>query len=346
MCSQEVLGVPRLAIGLSLPNRGILFGAITVEEMLAMSEFADASEAFDSVWVGDSLFAKPRVEAVATLCAIASRTRRVKLGTACLASFPLREPRLFACQWASLDVLSGGRSLLCVCMGASGGSGMGEARREVEIMAFDPRERVGRFEEGIEVVRKLWEGDDVDHHGPFYSFEGASLRPKPVQKPCPIWIANNPPPEKPDLEARAYRRVARLADGWMTDGGPTPAEFGRRWEIVRRFLLEEGKSPEAFYASYHMMINIDDDPERGWREGVEFLTRYYGPMDEAFLRVWLAAGPPREVARRIQEYIDHGCSLPILRFAAWSGMAQLRRGLDEVLPLLRPDPTGGRRRLP
>lgn len=300
-----------------------------------MSEVADLSGAFDSVWVGDSLFAKPRLEAVTTLSAIATRTRRVKLGTACLASFPLRDPRLFALQWASLDVISGGRSLLCVCMGASGGSGMGEARREVAVMAFEPKERVGRFEEGIEVVRALWGQSDTTHRGRFFSFEGASLQPKPVQVPCPIWIANNPSPDSPDIETRAYRRVARLADGWMTDGGPTPAEFGRRWSLVRRFVTEEGKDAENFHAAYHMMINMNDDPKRAWDDGVEFLTRYYGPMDEGFLRIWLAAGPPRAVAERIQAYVDHGCTLPILRFAAWNGMAQLRRCLDEVLPWLR-----------
>ena len=71
-------------------------------------------------------------------------------------------------------------------------------------------------------MRKLWEGDNVSHHGQFFSFDHASLEPKPVQKPCSIWIANNPSPDKPDIEARAYRRVARLADGWMTDGGRRP----------------------------------------------------------------------------------------------------------------------------
>jgi hypothetical protein len=58
-------------------------------------------------------------------------------------------------------------------------------------------------------------------------------------------------------------------------------------------------------------------------------------MDEGFLRVWLAAGPPEEVARRIQEYIDAGCTVPILRFAGTDGMAQLERCLEEVLPRLR-----------
>lgn len=326
--------MPPLTFGLSLPNRGILFGAIAVDELLGMSEVADQSGAFDSIWVGDSLFAKPRLEAVTTLTAIAARTARVKLGTACLASFPLRDPRLLALQWASLDVISGGRSLLCVCLGASGGSGMGEARAEVDIMAFDPKERVGRFEEGIEILRRLWSGDRVSHRGRFYTFTDATLDPKPLQRPCPIWIANNPPPEKPELERRAYQRVARLADGWMTDGGPTPAEFGRRWGLVRQFVAQTGRDPERFHASYHMMVNLNDDARRAWDSGVAFLTRYYGPMDEGFLRVWLAAGPPEEVARRIQEYIDHGCTLPILRFTGNDGMAQLERCLSEVLPRL------------
>lgn len=327
--------MPALSLGLSLPNRGVLFGAISVEEMLQMCEVADRSGMFESVWVGDSLFAKPRLEAVAVLSAIASRTKRVKLGTACMASFPLRDPRLLALQWASLDVLSGGRSLLCVCMGASGGWGMGAAGTEVQIMGFNPKERVGRFVEGIEILRELWEGDNVAHHGRFFSFEHATLEPKPVQRPCPIWIANNPPAAKPDIERRAYQRVARLADGWMTDGGPTPVEFGRRWGMVRRFVEEEGRDPTAFHAAYHMMININDDAQQAWNEGAGFLTRYYGAMNEAFLRVWLAAGPAGEVARRIQEYIDNGCTLPILRFAATDGMAQLNRCLENVLPRLR-----------
>src|SRR3990172_4988697 len=98
-----------MGIGLSLPNRGVLFGAISVEEILDLAGIADREQAFDSVWVGDSLIAKPRLEAIALLSAIAARTRRVALGTACMASFVYRHPVLFAIQWASLDVISGGR---------------------------------------------------------------------------------------------------------------------------------------------------------------------------------------------------------------------------------------------
>lgn len=324
-----------MGLGLSLPNRGVLFGAISVEEILSLSEIADRSGVFDSIWVGDSLLAKPRLEAVALLSAIAARTRRVKLGTACMASFVYRHPIVFALQWASLDVISAGRALFCACMGASGGMGMGAAASEVRAMAFRPAERVGRFEEGIDIVRKLWNAAPVSHRGTYYQFEDLVLEPRPLQQPMPIWIANDPNLKRPELARRQCARVAALADGWMTDGGPTPVEFAARWALLSQCLVDAGRDPRVFPTSYHMMININNDAHRAWDDGVRFLTEYYGSIDEAFLRVWLAAGPAETVADRIQAYVDAGCRVPILRFAAWDGPTQIRRFLEEVHPRLR-----------
>ncbi|HZR41613.1 MAG TPA: LLM class flavin-dependent oxidoreductase, partial [Ktedonobacteraceae bacterium] len=88
--------------GLTLPNRGVVTGATTVEEMLALAEKAEET-GWDSVWVGDSIFAKPRLDALVLLGALAARTKRVKLGPACFASTPLRDALLLAYQWISLD---------------------------------------------------------------------------------------------------------------------------------------------------------------------------------------------------------------------------------------------------
>src|SRR4051812_45513242 len=108
--------------GLTLANRGVTFGATTPEQMLDMARIAEESGAFRSVWVGDSLLGNPRLESVTLLAAIAARTGRVRIGTACMASFPLRDPVLLACQWASLDMISGGRTVLVVCTGNIGKS--------------------------------------------------------------------------------------------------------------------------------------------------------------------------------------------------------------------------------
>jgi len=120
----EPNGKRPLRFGLSLPNRAVLFG-MPAALLLETAEQADASGAFDSVWVGDNFLSKPRLEAIVTLSALAARTRTLKLGTICLASFPLRHPLLLALQWASLDVLSGGRTILTVCNG--GAARMGPA---------------------------------------------------------------------------------------------------------------------------------------------------------------------------------------------------------------------------
>src|SRR3989442_10436317 len=94
-------------LGLSLPNRGVLFGATRAGELVRLAEQAEASGAFGSVWVGDSLLAKPRLEAIALLAGIATRTTRVTLGTICMASMTLRDPILLAIQWASRSARRG-----------------------------------------------------------------------------------------------------------------------------------------------------------------------------------------------------------------------------------------------
>src|SRR5262245_46038827 len=102
--------------GISLPNRAVLFG-LPAHVLLEMAERAETSGFFDSVWVGDNLLSKPRLESVVTLAALAARTRRLKLGEVCFASFTLRHPLVVAIQWASLDVISAGRTILAVCIG-------------------------------------------------------------------------------------------------------------------------------------------------------------------------------------------------------------------------------------
>ena len=78
---------------------------------------ADREEVWDSVWVGDSIFAKPRLDALVAFGALAACTERVGLGVGCMASMPLRDALLLAYQWLSFDFLSGGRSIFVACQG-------------------------------------------------------------------------------------------------------------------------------------------------------------------------------------------------------------------------------------
>ena len=318
--------------GLSLPNRGVLFGATSVDELLALSEQAEASGAFESIWVGDSLFAKPRLESLVLLGAIAARTRRVRLGTCCLSTFPLRDPIFLAAQWAALDQVSHGRMVLGACIGGS----LPREKAEAEFAAFGVKlaDRAPRLEEGMTILRRLWTEDHVTHEGRFWQFRDLTLEPKPVQKPCPIWIATNPKPEltKAHVMDRAIRRVGLIGDGWMTDNTPV-ARFQERWTYIKQTARESGRPTGAMEAALHLMVNINDDRAAAFEESVKFLHTYYSPaMTREYIDSWLAYGPPATVVEKIRAYVDAGCTTPILRFASWEQQGQLARALADVMP--------------
>lgn len=323
-------------LGLSLPNRGVLFGATSVEEMLALTERADDGGWFDSVWVGDGLVAKARLEAVVSLSAIAARTRNVKLGVCCLATFALRQPVLFAVQWASLDVVSQGRALLAVCLGAPTARSGGNFLSELSAMGVQREERIGRFEENIEILRAVWSGPAA-FDGRFTSFPQIDLLPRPVQDPCPIWIASNPNPTvlSPERYQAAIDRVGRLADGWQSTV-VAPDEFGRMWDEVRASAQGFGRDASRMTSSVHLMVNLADDVAGARAEAKKFLDTYYSmDVDDATMDRWGAYGPPEVVFERIAQYVKQGLDVPIIRFASYDQTAQLDRAESALLPELR-----------
>ena len=321
--------------GLSLPNRAVLFG-VPPELLLETAEQAEASGLFDSVWVGDNFLSKPRLEAIVTLSALAARTRTLRLGTICLASFPLRHPLLLAIQWASLDLLSGGRTILAVCIGGSAQQGPLFAS-ELAASGVKSNERAGRLEEGIELLRRFWGADPVSHEGRFYRFEAVEALPKPAQTRIPIVIAVNPSVgADPVVQERAFRRVARLADGWQTDGTP-PDLFRERWQRIQEYAAEYGRADQVTDSSLHLMVNINDDANAARDEAVEFLDKYYGAghVSPEKLESWLAFGSPAAVVDKIAAFVEAGCTTPVLRFVSPDQRGQLERCITEVLPALQ-----------
>src|SRR5438552_16433268 len=105
-----------MEFGRNLTNREPLITSdYTLPDLLDLAELAE-QRGFGSVWVGDSLFSKPRFEPLSLLSAISQRTSRVRLGTACLVT-STRNPLYLALEWATLDVISGGRTILGACKG-------------------------------------------------------------------------------------------------------------------------------------------------------------------------------------------------------------------------------------
>jgi alkanesulfonate monooxygenase SsuD/methylene tetrahydromethanopterin reductase-like flavin-dependent oxidoreductase (luciferase family) len=334
----------RVRFGLSVPNRGVVIGAGNPKDLVAMCEAADASELFDAVFTGDNLISKPRIDAIVFLSLVAGRTRRVTLGTACLASFVFRHPIVLANQWAALDLLSDGRTLLVACIGGGPDTRRGPpspsgAKWETEFaaMGVPVSERVGRMVEGIGILRALWTGEAVTHHGRFYRFDDVRIHVTPVQQPCPIAIASNPRPPHADAATidRALRRVGEIGDGWQVEMS-TPEEFGERWARIRAYARAAGRSPLPDASMIHFYVNVQDRSQAAFDEARRFYEAYHrGTFPEDYLRWRLVTGTPTEVTERLAGFLDAGCTLPILRFASWDPMGQMRRAMTTVLPALR-----------
>ena len=197
----------KINFGVLLPTReAIMAGRADPSALFQIAERAEAL-GFHSVWVGDSLTARPRIDALTTLAAIGARTQRVRLGTAIFLA-ALRNPILLAYQLASLDWMTGGRVDLGVGYGRPKEPA---AEHEFEILGLDPSARMKMSEELVQVMRRLWRENDVTHAGKFSRFDHVTLEPKPTQAGgVPIWLASNA--VEPGL-----KRVARLADGWINN---------------------------------------------------------------------------------------------------------------------------------
>ncbi len=316
--------------GLSLPNRGVLFGLTSVDGLMEAACLAEQSGVFESVWFGDSLIHKPRLESIVMLGAMAARTQKVRLGVMCLASFPLRHPVLLAIQWATLDQISNGRTVLGVCIGGG---------YEPELRAFGVKreERIARLTEGIDLLRKLWGEEEVKHRGRFYNLEGYRIQPKPVQNPCPVWIAVNPDRKMVGDAgiARAMKRVATLADGYITMA-IAPDEFRRFWDLIQATAAEKGRDLTLFETSIHGMVNINDNKRAAYEESKFYFSHYYarGYPTEEMIKLWLAHGPPEDCASLIRSWIDMGITTPVLRFTSRDQLGQIQRFVEDVLPLI------------
>ena len=317
----------RPRIGVLLPTRGVLLGKEDppdVERVLVLAERAEKAGC-GAVWVGDSLTAKPRLEPLSTLAAVAARTHRIRLGTAVLLA-ALRHPVLLAQTAATVDLLSSGR--LALGMGVGGAFTPGQ-RLEWRVAGVDQRKRARRLEEMIEILRHLWRGERVTYSGEHFLLEDVSLGFRPYQRHgIPIFLAchsgNGRDPQ--------YRRAARLADG-MISITDSPEEFGRVRERVLREVQALGADPRRFPAVYYMTVNLNWNDETARQEATAWITRYYGA--NYWEGRWGPYGMPEAVAERIRQYANAGAQEVIVRFASDDQLGQMDLLAREVLPALK-----------
>ena len=230
------------------------------ENILRMARFAE-DHGFDSIWVSDHVIT-PRglrskypynatgeyrvppewdfMEPLTTLAVVAGTTEQVQLGTTVLV-LPMRNPVVHAKIVSTIHALSNGRMIL--------GVGAGWKREEFEALGADFDNRGKVFDEYLQIVRGLWEEEDLRFQGDTYSGSGLGFNPRPQPGSLPIWIGGH--------HRAALRRVATWGDGWHAVGVALD-EIPQKWQHIKEMSVKNGRDPEKLELSVRTGFRAGD----------------------------------------------------------------------------------------
>jgi alkanesulfonate monooxygenase SsuD/methylene tetrahydromethanopterin reductase-like flavin-dependent oxidoreductase (luciferase family) len=289
-------------IGYLLPTREqIMAGEPDAAPLLELAGRA-ADAGFDSIWVGDSLLARPRHEPLTLLAGVAGRVRGLELGTAVLLP-ALRNPVLLAHQVATLDQIAEGRLILGVGIARD----VPDIRAEFAAAGVPFEKRVGRMLEGLKLARALWSGEPVDWDGRWKVVEGV-LAPTPHRPGGPpIWGAGSLP--------ASLERAGRIFDGWLPNG-VDPAQWRQQWDEIKRVAREAGRDSGRLTGAMYLTLTIDEDAVRANERLDAYLEHYYGqPAATLRRRQSCYAGPAAGAVAWLASYAAAGVQHLVLRFA-------------------------------
>jgi probable F420-dependent oxidoreductase len=231
---------------------------------------------YDSIWAGDHIsYRNPILDVVVALSTFAAVTERIMLGAG-IVLLPLRHPSVVAKEFASLDYLSGGRTILGVGVG-------GEGEKDFEAVGVDPRERGARTDEAMRALRSLFGPSPASFSGRFFSFAGVEIAPPPARPGGPaLWVGGR--------SEAAIRRAAELGDGWIPIF-VSPERFARGREELPAHVTPAVTVPAHVGPKQRLL---------------EHLRRRYSGISEHVVERYCVAGRPDECVARVREYLDAG----------------------------------------
>jgi probable F420-dependent oxidoreductase len=270
---------------------------------------------FEGGWTLEQVFGSASLlGAIETMTYAAACTERLRLGCAVFVT-PLHQPVHLAKSLSSLDQLSGGRLEI--------GVGTGGRARPFEAFGLVQDGFVTRFNEGLALMKSLWTESKVSHAGRFWQLDGATMEPKPRQRPHPpIWFGASAP--------AALRRAVRHGDGFFGAGSATTEAFAEQVSIVRRELEEQQRHPNAFRIAKRVYITLDDNAERARTRMAAGLVRIYGDFGRRLEPV-AVAGPPEVCVDALREVAAAGAEMIMLN-PVFDQADQMERLAKEVMP--------------
>jgi len=312
-----------IKIGIYLPVYGGWLRGVEEEENLPTYDYVKkvAIEAekigIDSLWIPDHLLnpikgeRSPCLEAWTVAAAIVEATDRIISHTTLCEAF--RYPAVLAKQAATLAEISKGRFLLSI--------GAGWFRREYEAYGlpfYEHNDRVDRAREAIQIIKKLWEEDEVTYKGKYYSIKGGILEPKPDPRP-PIWYAG--------MSEASRNLVADEVDGWLM-GRCSVEEVRKNVEDMKERLRKRGRGRIEFAIPAFTFIRETDEEARRY---VVRLVRDKRGLAKRIMDTGLV-GSPETVAKRIRLLERVGIDHVLLQLTPT--LKELQR-VNEVLNILR-----------
>ena len=281
---------------------------------------------YESVWVSDHLMTgnKPVYECFSTLSALASATRKIRLGSL-VACNSYRNPSMLAKIAATVDVISGGRLEFGI------GAGWDKEEYDAYGVPFPrPGIRVAQLREGLEIMRRMWAEDVASYSGRYYSIREARCEPKPLQRPHPLITVGG------GGEKQTLRVVAEYADRWNWSASTT--EYARRLDALKGHCADTGRRYDDIEKSIYGRIKIASNKQ----ELRNFVEKQYSAGSLYFreptsLEQWLETlqtknivGTPEECVDRIREYVDPGVTYFILCFLDLPSMNDMRLFAERI----------------
>ena len=270
----------------------------TNDRIISLAQHAEAL-GYDSLSVNDHIvFHTSWLDALTTLSAVASSTKRMLIGTSIL-NIVVRNPVVCAKALAAIDILSSGRLFA--------GVGPGSHRGDYDACGLDFSERWPRFSEALQIFVMLLSSNNtsksIDYKGKYYTLRDIILLPKPVQKPHPPIYVGSWGSEV------GLKRLAKYSNGWMASAyNITPTKFKEKWNflLAYRKSLGKDKEEELFDNSVMSMFGyIDDDKDRVRKVVREILApALRRPAED--LEQMLLFGSLDKCLHKIRNFVDAG----------------------------------------
>ena len=270
----------------------------TNNRIISLAQHAEAL-GYDSLSVNDHIvFHTSWLDALTTLSAVASSTKRILIGTSIL-NIVVRNPVVCAKALAAIDILSSGRLFA--------GVGPGSHRGDYDACGMDFSERWPRFSEALQIFVMLLSSNNtsksIDYKGKYYTLRDIILLPKPVQKPHPPIYVGSWGSEV------GLKRLAKYSNGWMASAyNITPTKFKEKWNFLLAYRKSLGKDEEEelFDNSVMSMFGyIDDDKDRVRKVVREILApALRRPAED--LEQMLLFGSLDKCLRKVRNFVDAG----------------------------------------